>query len=398
MWYQVHHYFYITFIFFNMQKYDYIITGMGASGLMLAYHMVSDSFFRQKNILIIDKEKKNKNDRTWSYWEKEEKSWDKIVHKQWAAISFASTEYSADINIAPYQYKTIRSNDFYEFIIPRLKQSNSIKIVYERLLAIKDEGSIVAVETDQGIHLASKVFNSVLLTKPHLNQKKYPVLNQHFIGWFVETKQSVFDDRKATFMDFTVAQKGNTRFMYVLPTSKTAALVEYTLFSEGLLERQEYEDEIKQYLQDLGVTDYKIVDKEIGCIPMTSYDFQQHNTENVLHMGTAGGWTKASTGFTFNNTMKNINKLLKYLKSKEDLSKFNKRSRFWYYDLLFLDVLHQHNQMGSKLFFKLFKRNKAQKILRFLDEETTVLEDLKITTSLPWSVFLKVLWSRIVKR
>lgn len=371
---------------------------MGASGLMLAYHMISDSFFLKKKILIIDKEVKNKNDRTWSYWEKGEESWDAIVHKKWSAISFASTEYSADIHITPYQYKTIRSADFYEFIIPLLKESDSIEIAHEQLLAIKDEGSIVEVETDQRIYLTNKVFNSVLLTKPHLDQKKHPVLNQHFIGWFVKTEQPIFDDTKATFMDFTVLQKGNTRFMYVLPTSKTEALVEYTLFSEELLDNQEYEDEIVKYLHNLGEENYKIVEKEKGCIPMTSYDFQKHNSKNVLHIGTAGGWTKASTGFTFNNTMKNVKKLVKYLKSKEDVSQFHKRSRFWYYDLLFLDVLHQHNHIGSTLFYKLFKRNKTQKILKFLDEETTVLEDLKITTSLPWSVFLKVLWSRIVRR
>jgi lycopene beta-cyclase len=42
-----------------MQKYDYIITGSGASGLMLAYRMAKDSFFDTASILIIDKEKKN---------------------------------------------------------------------------------------------------------------------------------------------------------------------------------------------------------------------------------------------------------------------------------------------------------------------------------------------------
>jgi len=53
-----------------MQKYDYIITGMGATGLMLAYQMTLDSFFDQKKILLIDKETKDQNDRTWCFWEK----------------------------------------------------------------------------------------------------------------------------------------------------------------------------------------------------------------------------------------------------------------------------------------------------------------------------------------
>ena len=43
-----------------MIKYDYIILGGGASGLMMAYRMVSDSYFDDKSILIIDQEKKRK--------------------------------------------------------------------------------------------------------------------------------------------------------------------------------------------------------------------------------------------------------------------------------------------------------------------------------------------------
>ena len=50
-------------------------------------------------------------------------------------------------------------------------------------------------------------------------------------------------------MDFSVAQKGNTRFMYVLPTSENEALLEYTLFSKDLLLKEEYEVEIQHYIQ-----------------------------------------------------------------------------------------------------------------------------------------------------
>ena len=63
-------------------------------------------------------------------------------------------------------------------------------------------------------------------------------------------------------MDFSIEQKGNTRFMYVLPTSTTEALLEYTLFSADLLPKEEYETEIQNYIQKLGITDYEIIAKE----------------------------------------------------------------------------------------------------------------------------------------
>ena len=98
------------------------------------------------------------------------------------------------------------------------------------------------------------IYNPTLVAR----QNEYPVLQQHFVGWFVQTKEPVFTAEKPTFMDFSVAQKGNTRFMYVLPTSATEALVEYTLFSANLLPKAEYETAIKDYLQQLGVTSYTI--------------------------------------------------------------------------------------------------------------------------------------------
>ena len=49
--------------------YDYIICGAGASGLILASSMLDDKYFSNKKILLIEKENKNLNDRTWSFWE-----------------------------------------------------------------------------------------------------------------------------------------------------------------------------------------------------------------------------------------------------------------------------------------------------------------------------------------
>ncbi len=46
-----------------MEHFDFILAGGGAAGLGLAYYMVN-SPLKDHSILIIDKEAKNKNDRT----------------------------------------------------------------------------------------------------------------------------------------------------------------------------------------------------------------------------------------------------------------------------------------------------------------------------------------------
>ena len=221
---------------------------------------------------------------------------------------------------------------------------------------------------------------------------KYPVLQQHFLGWFVKSDQPVFNSKVPSFMDFSIPQNRNTRFMYVLPFSDREALVEYTLFSENTLERAAYESAIKDYLTHLRVTDYQITEVEQGNIPMTCYDFTQENTNRILKIGMAGGWTKASTGYTFYNSFKKVTQLAEHLKTERPLKKFDKKNRFWYYDLLLLDILHKKNYLGRKLFESLFKKQKPQTIFKFLDEETHFLEELKIIASPPSLPFIKALW------
>jgi lycopene beta-cyclase len=198
-------------------------------------------------------------------------------------------------------------------------------------------------------------------------------------------------------MDFTIVQNGNTRFMYVLPTSKKEALFEYTLFSEDLLEKNEYEKAIEQYLLNRGITDYEIVEKEDGNIPMTCFAFHKQNSERVLFIGTAGGWTKASTGFTFFNSTKQSEKLVDFLKTSQNLTKFHQKNRYWFYDLILLEVLHQNNELGALLFGTLFEKNSVQEIFTFLNEEGTLFSDLKVMMSLPKWLFIKATFRAVWK-
>ena len=251
------------------------------------------------------------------------------------------------------------------------------------------------VKTETEIYTCDKIFNSVFDFNIVKSQSNYPLLQQHFIGWFIKSEQAVFNPDCATFMDFSVEQRGNTRFMYVLPTSATEALVEYTLFSKDLLNRKEYEDEIEIYIKKLGITNYEIVDKEQGNIPMSSYEFWKNNSKNIINIGSAGGWTKASTGFTFRNVTKNSKKLVQFIQNENDFRKFHKKDKFWFYDLLFIDVLFKNNELGSRVFSLLFQNGNPALIFKFLDGETTFVEDLKVMLKCPTIPFAKALFNRI---
>ena len=380
-----------------MKQYDYIFAGAGLSALMTVYKMVLSQKFQTKSILLLDENAKQTNDRTWCFWEQKETLWKNSISKKWNSVLFANADFKRNLELHPYKYNKIQGLDFYNQLLELIVNQKNIDFVQEKVLAIEESESIVLVKTESQSYSCSQVFNSIYNSSLVTNQSKYPLLQQHFVGWFIKTEKPIFNPEQATFMDFSVAQKGNTRFMYVLPTSETEALLEYTLFSKDLLSKEEYETEIENYIQKLGIQNYKIVEKEFGNIPMTCYPFWKHNTQNVINIGTAGGWTKASTGFTFKNSDQKSTELVSFLETQTDFRKFHKKTKFWWYDLLLLDILDQKNETGAAIFSALFHNGNAPLILKFLDEKTSFWEDLQVIWKCPKGLFINALLRRLFR-
>jgi lycopene beta-cyclase len=378
-----------------MKHYHYIFAGSGLAALMTAHKMAVSGYFANKDILLIDPDEKNANDRTWCFWEKSNGNWDEIIFRDWKTALFKNAAFSRELDFGGYHYKMVQGADFYRFVLAELSKHPNITFAKQKVVSFQDTGTQVLVKTETESYTCDKLFNSIYMSELAGSQHKYPVLQQHFIGWHVRTANPVFNPDVPTFMDFSIPQHGNTRFMYVLPFSATEAIVEYTLFSEDLLPTAEYETAITAYLQHLGATDYEIMDKERGSIPMTSYKFWKQNTKNILHIGSAGGWTKASTGYTFRNSDKLSAKLVSFLQGEQDFTTFHQKSKFWLYDLLLLDILARTNEKGSVIFSAMFRKGKAAPIFKFLDEETSLAEDLGVIWRCPKGLFVRALLRRL---
>ena len=373
-----------------MKTFDYIICGGGASGLLLSNALISDKYFNDKKVLIIEKDIKNINDKTFGFWNEEKSLLDEIVFKEWEYAEFLDSNSHNSFSLSPYKYKMINSKKFYLHIGNKISKASNFTYLNSSINEIDEINRIV--KTDDGDFTSSIIFSSIY---NEVSFKKYPLLKQHFIGWTIETKTEVFDDNKITFMDFSVDQKDEIRFMYVLPFNKNKALVEYTLFSSDLISDNEYEEEIQKYLEKNNISNYSVIEKEKGMIPMTCYPFFENNTDTYFQIGTAGGWSKPSTGYTVKNSIKKIDIIINSLKQNKPLSKIRFKNRFWYYDLLFLDVLIASKGKGSKVFSDLFKNNDPIKIFKFLDEKTSVFEELTIFLSVDVKTFVRSLLKRI---
>lgn len=381
-----------------MEHYDYIISGAGAAGLSLLMRMMQNKAFDGKKILVVDKVQKTENDHTWCFWEQQQGLFEPIVYKQWQQVYFYSDHFTSLINLTPYYYKMIRSIDFYNYVADEVKKHQNIILKYGNVEAVGNEGNKGLVIVDKDKYTADYVFNSILFGRPQIPSNKHYLL-QHFKGFTIETTNPVFNPSVATLMDFRVSQYYGTTFVYVLPVAENRALVEYTLFTKKLLIESEYTSELHNYISSyLHIKDYNIAEREFGVIPMTNIEFVKR-IGRVINIGTAGGQTKGSTGYTFQFIQKHseklISEILKYGYPKNEESLFEKR--FKIYDSTLLNILSNNKLLGDKIFSDLFSKNPVDRVLRFLDNESTLEDEINLMGTLPMNVFTKAFFKEIFK-
>ena len=111
-----------------------------------------------------------------------------------------------------------------------------------------------------------------------------------------------------------------------------------------------------------------------------------------MNLGTVGGFTKPSTGYTFSRVHKYSKKCAQALAKglKPPVPKASPY-RFRYYDLLLLRVLATNVPDSRKIFRSLFKNSPLDRIFKFLSEETNFIEDLMVLASCYYPPFLRAL-------
>ena len=373
----------------DKMKYDYIIAGSGCAGLSLLYRLLKTPLLQDKSILVIDQDQKKSNDRTWCFWEKSPSLFESIVHAKWNKLEFLSTGLKKELNLESYTYKMIQGIDFYNFVINYAKKFKNVSFVQESINSIDNIDKKAVLKTTKNTYTANYIFNSTNLFNPKINEQNS--LLQHFKGWLIKTEKPVFNPEIGRLMDFRVSQENGATFMYVLPTSATEALVEYTLFSPRVLDKEVYTLELKKYIkEELEIDNYTLIHQESGVIPMSLEKFEQNPKLNVINIGTSGGYTKGSSGYTFQFIQKNIIEIINNLVEGNNIIQQTsfKNKYYQWTDRTLIDVLLSNKLTGKDVFTKMFQKVPAEKILAFLGNESSFIEDLKVFTSFPVKPFL----------
>ncbi len=372
-----------------MFDYDYIITGGGCAGLSLAGAMAHGPL-HNKRVLVIDNESKHRNDKTWCFWSDDPTEVYSKHQINWQHLQVHTPRQSYEQQVAPFTYNLVNSLDYYQEKRNQITQMPHAERLLAEVNAINPIEGGVSVATDRGTYRSRFVFNSIVFPQAK-DQKKGIYLQQHFCGWVVEMEQPVFDPQKMILMDFRVDQSQGVSFVYILPFSETKALVEFTVFSSHPWGKPAYAQAIRSYLTaSFGKVPYQITHEETGVIPMTNHTFERYPMPGVMNLGTAAGLTKATTGYTFRRIQHDCQAIVQALSLTGSPYYDRKQQvRFNIYDNLLLYLIREEGSEVHHIFDRLFARNDFRKVLRFLDEETHLGEELYMMVRLPWAPFLR---------
>jgi lycopene beta-cyclase len=230
------------------------------------------------------------------------------------------------------------------------------------------------------------------------SNNKAPFLWQHFKGRVVQFDAPVFNKAIAKLMDFNVPQQGATAFMYQLPLNEREALVEYTIFSENVLSIAEYDKVLDAYLAKAfpGAT-YTTTHQEIGAIPMTQIELANAQAP-IYTIGALGAAIKASTGYAFQFIQEQCKNIVDQLDKGLPIQTKIHNTRHQFYDAVLLHVLFHHKMEGAEIFKRIFAKNDAATVFKFLSNTSSFLEDINIMRSLPTHIFLPAAIKVLLRR
>ncbi|MEV4846708.1 lycopene cyclase family protein [Micromonospora matsumotoense] len=360
-----------------------VVGGGGAGSLVLA--ALARHGLPGLRIAVVDPVRKRGQDRTWAFWGTPGGDLEPMLSASWSRVEVTTPAVARVLDLTPLRYAMLRSAPLYARAAEAELRLGATR--YDVAVgALDDDGATVTVRDTDGraVLRAGWVLDS--RPRPPRRPGRTAWL-QHFRGWWLESSTPVFDPGRAVLMDFRTPQPARgVSFGYVLPVSDRYALVEYTEFSPAVLSDAGYDAGLRGYAALLGLDLAALTVREVedGVIPMTDAPFDRRPSPRVVRLGTAGGATRPSTGFTFSAMHRQAGQVAAAVAAgRPPVPRPAYPGRHRWMDAVALRAWNSGAVGGPEFFDRLFDRNPASRVLRFLDGATSPAEDLALMRSSP---------------
>ncbi|TWX73576.1 lycopene cyclase family protein [Colwellia sp. C1TZA3] len=358
----------------KITKLDIAIIGGGSAGITLAAKLNNVS------AVVVEPKTPIERDCNWALWascaqKTQFKAAIKGSWQQWRVVDHhTEVLHSSDqfhyISLSSAKYIKQCESDLAEGV-------NLIRAAAEDICAEGIGGSFSARGQQ---YKADKVYDS---RPPKVSKDS---LKQHFLGCEIRTKTPISDPHIATLMDFRVDQSRGLHFIYVLPFSDRRLLVESTMISSKLEEKEWYRQAIYQWLKDQKIEIEETLGEEIGVIPMQSLN---PLTINSGAIGAASGAVRLSSGYAFANIQAQITKLAEGINSG-DFSVPMPISPFLnHMDKIFNGVLMAQPELGVTIMMRTAEALDADGFARFMLGSATLIDWAKVILAMPKVPFVQ---------
>lgn len=276
------------------EKFDYILVGGGLQAALTAsalhHHRPT------AKVLLIERNERLCGNHTWSFHEGDIRAdataWVRpLPFKRWPGYAVNFPQFKRYLNLP---YCSLSSHDL-ETSIQKIAQRSNLCI---RTCSLVTRIGPNSVQLDDGnCFAAPAVLDCRGMTQHQLTSD---CGFQSFHGFEIELKSNNWPDRLPILMDVDLPQHDGFRFVYVLPLTSRRVLIEQTAFSEKRwLDRESCLSDLRLYLAERSITDWKIVREERGCLPMPYGKHIRPEISAPLRGGFGGGWFHAATGYSF---------------------------------------------------------------------------------------------------
>ena len=369
---------------------DLAIVGAGGAGLslVLALDRLAAVAGRSRlTIALVDPVHRVANDRTWCFWDRAASKGSPAadaVHRSWSQVLLVDRAGRERVlSLDDLRYLMVRSADLYA-LADAAAERLGVTRVLAAVDAVSDDGTDRAT-----VHAAGQEIRARWVFDSRPSPARLPgnvTLLQHFRGWTVRFDRPGFDPDLPVLMDFSVPQPPRgVAFGYVLPSDACTGLVEYTEFSRTRLAGDAYEQALRDYLaRRWAGAGYTVEEVEDGAIPMTDAVFARRVGRRVFRLGTAGGATRPSTGYTFAAMQRQATTVAAALlagRDPEPPAPHQLRHRWM--DAVLLQAIDRGYLDGADLFTRLFAGNRPARVLDFLDGATSLGQDLALMRTAP---------------
>lgn len=376
----------------KQRSFDFAILGGGCAGLSLARELSLKKHF-QKKIVIIEPRTTYLNDRSWCFWESQDinlqKILEPIIHHSWQQWRFSGENFSHIHSSEGRRYCYIAAEDFYHQALSLIHPNQHIELRQgQTAVKIKhsQEGFLILLEEGSSLHA-----NQVIDTRSTVYRDSHEAqMWQIFYGYEIETSHPIFDDRIVGLMENLTGKSTATQFLYVLPFSKTRALLELTQFSKTLFAPEKLATDLNHYLLDkLGNHHFKILRTESAALPMGLTSLTRSTLPHYHYAGITAGAIRPATGYAFiriqqwaQNSANRLchGKSLLPVKQSMPLVKAM--------DHVFLGILQDTPALGASLFQALAERVSGDSLVRFLMDEAKFKDCYQVIKALPKLRFL----------